>query len=176
MLAGFRNFVKTQLIFIITSANSQRILSNIFKRIKQLLHLHQIQCKGRDSVEATLRALRVAWVLQDQQAAQLRSLLHKMVQSALSEQLDLPLARPISSWSVSKLCLQTLRHQVLGHWSMARLRACRPGLQRFLTSKRPKRGHQETDVRRWLERRSINQFQPILGGLHHACSHRAYLH
>lgn len=133
----------------------------LFKRIKQMLQLHQIQCKRQDSVEATLRALLVAWVLQEQQAAQLRSLLHKIVQSALSEPLDLPLARPISSWSVSKLCLQTLSHQVLGQWSMARLRACLPSLQRFLTSKRRKRGHQETDVRRWLERRSIDQSQPI---------------
>ncbi len=73
----------------------------------------------------------------------------------------LPGARPVSSWSIGKLCLQTLRQQVLGQWSMARLRACLPRLQRFLTSKRRQRGHQETDVRCWLERRSMDQSQPL---------------
>jgi hypothetical protein len=133
----------------------------LFKRMKQMLKMHQIQGKRHDSVQATIRALLVAWVLQEQQATQIRSLLLQLVQSALSETFGLPVARPISSWSISKLCLQTLRQQVLGQWSMARLRACLPRLQRFLTSKRPKRGHQETDVRHWLERRFMDQSQPL---------------
>jgi len=133
----------------------------LFKRMKQMLKMHHILCKRQDSVQATIRALLVAWVLQEQQAAQVRSLLQQLVQSALSETIDLSVTRPISSWSVSKLCLQTLRQQVLGQWSMARLRACLPRLLRFLTCKRPKRGHQETDVRHWLERRFMNQSQPL---------------
>jgi hypothetical protein len=133
----------------------------LFKRMKQMLKMHQVQCKRQDSVQATIRALLVAWVLQEQQAAQVRSLLQQLLQSALSEMVDQPIARPISSWSVSKLCLQTLRHQVLGQWSMARLRACLPRLQRFLTSKRRKRGHQESDARQWLERLSLGQSQPL---------------
>jgi hypothetical protein len=133
----------------------------VFKRMKQMLKMHQIQCARQDSVQATIRALLLAWVLQEQQATQVRSLLRKLVQSALSETIGLPIARPISSWSVSKLCLQTLRQQVLGQWSMARLRACLPRLQRFLTSKRNKRGHQETDIRHWLERRSMGQSHPL---------------
>jgi hypothetical protein len=133
----------------------------LFKRMKQMLNMHPIQSKRQDSVQATIRALLVAWVLQEQQAAQVRSLLHQLVHSALSQTMELPVARPISSWSVSKLCLQTLRQQVLGQWSMARLRACLPRLQRFLTSKRRKRGHQESDVRQWLQRRSIGQSQPL---------------
>jgi hypothetical protein len=133
----------------------------LFKRIKQMLNMHQIQCKRQDSVQATIRALLVAWVLQEQHAAQIRSLLLQLLQSALAETIGLPVARPISSWSVSKLCLHTLRQQVLGQWSMARLRACLPRLQRFLTSKRRKRGHQETDVRHWLERRFRDQAQPL---------------
>lgn len=136
----------------------------LFKRIKQMLKMHQIQCKRPDSVQATVRALLVAWVLQEQQAAQIRTTLEQLVRTALTTQLlDPQPARPVSSWSVAKLCLQTLRQQVLGHWSMARLRACLPRLQRFLTSKRRQRGHQETDVRHWLERRSIGHSQPLHG-------------
>jgi hypothetical protein len=133
----------------------------LFKRIKQMLKMHQIQCKRPDSVQATIRALLVAWVLQEQQASQIRSLLQQLVHSALAHKIGLPVARPVSSWSVSKFCLQTLRQQVLGQWSMARLRACLPRLQRFLTAKRLKRGHQETDVRQWLQHRSIGQAQPL---------------
>lgn len=133
----------------------------LFKRMKQMLNMHHIHCKRPDSVQATIRALLVAWVLQDQQAAQLRALLQRLLPSALSETMALPGARPVSSWSICKLCLQTLRQQVLGQWSMARLRACLPRLQRFLTSNRRQRGHQETDVRCWLERRSLNQSQPL---------------
>jgi hypothetical protein len=134
----------------------------LFKRIKQMLDMHQIQCKRPDSVQATVRALLVAWVLQEQQAAQLRSTLEQLIRAAFTGQrLDPQPTRPVSSWSVAKLCLQTLRQQVLGHWSMARLRACLPRLQRFLTSKRRQRGHQETDVRHWLQRRSMDHFQPL---------------
>lgn len=133
----------------------------LFKRMKQMLQVHQIHCKRPDSVEATIQALLVAWVLPEQQAAQLRTMLHQLIQAALSEPLDRPVARPISRWSVSKLCLQTLRQQVLGQWSMARLQACLPRLQRFLTSKRRKRGHQETDVQHWLHRRSIGLSQTV---------------
>ncbi len=133
----------------------------LFKRMKQMLKMHQIQSKRQDSVQATIRALLVAWVLQEQLAAQLRTLLHKLVQTALSASLDQSVARPISSWSISILCVQTLRHQVLGQWSMARLRACLPRLQRFLTNKQRKRGHQETDIRCWLEQRSKNHSQPL---------------
>lgn len=133
----------------------------LFKRMKQMLQMHQIQCKRQDTVQATIRALLLAWVLQEQQASQVRSLLLKLVQSALSVTIDLPVARPLSSWSISKLCLQTLRQQVLGQWSMAQFRTCLPRLQRFVTSKRNKRGHQETDIRHWLERRFLGQFQPF---------------
>jgi hypothetical protein len=133
----------------------------LFKRMKQMLQMHQIHCKRPDSVAATIQALLVAWVLPEQQAAQLRTMLHQLIQTALSEPLDQPVTRPISRWSVSKLCLQTLRQQVLGQWSMARLQACLPRLQRFLTSKRPKRGHQETDVQHWLQRRSTGLSQTV---------------
>jgi hypothetical protein len=92
-------------------------------------------------VEATVRALLIAWVLQEGMAAEIRAVLA-----------TLPQARPrqVSSWLLTGLGLETVRHQVLGSWSHTRLRACLPRLQRFLTLSPRRRPPQETDVRAWL--------------------------
>ncbi len=134
----------------------------LFKRIKQMLRMHSISCTRHDSVQATIRALLVAWVLQEQQAAHIRHLLQQVKQAAQTAVITLPTLQPLSSWSLNKLCLQTLQHQVLGQWSMARLRACLPSLLRFLMTKHRKRVHQETDVRLWLERLLTKLSQPAL--------------
>src|SRR6516225_6231593 len=60
----------------------------------------------------------------------------------------------VSSWLVSGLGLETLRQQVQGRWSEARLQACLPRLRRFLCSRRRRRGHQESTVRTWLAHRA----------------------
>ena len=124
----------------------------LFKRMKQMLRMHQINCKRPDSVQATIWALLVAWLLQEQQATAVRHQLEQARQAAQTKVTILPAFQPVSHWSLNKLCLQVLKNQVLGQWSMARLRACIPRLLRFLTSIQRKRLHQETDVRFWLER------------------------
>jgi hypothetical protein len=60
----------------------------------------------------------------------------------------------LSSWLLSGLGLDTLRQQVQGSWSEARLQACLPRLRRFLCSRPRRRGHQETTVRAWLAQRA----------------------
>ena len=134
----------------------------LFKRIKQMLRMHTINCTRPDRVAATIRALLIAWVLQESQATQVRQLLEQTRQAAQSTIIAWPALQPISSWSLHKLCLQTLTHQVLGYWSMARLRACLPRLLRFLTTKHRHRLHQETDVRLWLDRLLAKQSAQIL--------------
>ena len=57
---------------------------------------------------------------------------------------------PVSSWLLTGLGLDTLRHQVQGTWSQARLQACLPRLRRFLALTPRRREHQETAVRAWL--------------------------
>ena len=63
----------------------------------------------------------------------------------------------VSSYLLAGLCLETLRQQVQGQWSQARLRDCLPRLQRFWCSRLRRRVHQETEVRASLAGREYNQ-------------------
>jgi hypothetical protein len=117
----------------------------VFKRMKQLLRFNQLRSTHRTTVEATVRALLIAWALQDGIVAEIRALL------PAAQQDTLPV---VSTWSLVGLGLETLRHQVQHRWSQARLRACLPRLRRFLCSRPRRREHQETAVRAWLEGRS----------------------
>ena len=117
----------------------------VFKKMKQLLRLNQIRSKHRTSVEATVRALLIAWALQESTTMWLRTLL-----SATAS----PESVVVSSWLLSGLGLDTLRQQVQGRWSEARLQTCLPRLHRFLCSRPRRRGHQESTVRTWLAQRA----------------------
>jgi hypothetical protein len=117
----------------------------VFKKMKQLLRLNQIRSKHRTSVEATVRALLIAWALHESTTTWLRTLL-----SATAS----PEGVVVSSWLLSGLGLDTLRQQVQGGWSEAHLQACLPRLHRFLCSHPRRRGCQESTVRTWLEQRA----------------------
>jgi hypothetical protein len=117
----------------------------VFKKMKQLLRLNQIRSQHRTSVEATVRALVIAWALHESTTTWLRTLLSATASSA---------SVVVSSWLVSGLGLETLRQQVQGRWSEARLQACLPRLHRFLCSRLRRRGHQESTVRTWLDHRA----------------------
>jgi hypothetical protein len=119
----------------------------VFKRIKQLLRVSAIRSKERDQVEATVRALLVAWALQEQLTAELRALLPSGARSP---------THPASSWLLAGLSVMTLRVQVRGRWTLRRLQVCLPRLVRFLVSSPRKRRQQEADVRQWLEERLCN--------------------
>jgi hypothetical protein len=121
----------------------------VFKKMKQLLRLNQIRSKHRTSVEATVRALLIAWALHESTTTWLRTLL-----SATAS----PASVVVSSWLLSGLGLDTLRQQVQGTWSEARLQACLPRLRRFLCSRPRRRGHQECAVRAWLAQRASPRF------------------
>jgi hypothetical protein len=129
--------------------------------MKQLLRFNQLRSTHRTTVEATVRALLVAWALQDGIVAELRARLPTMqtgVQPRLQPgvqpgaQTDPPLV--VSTWLLVGLGLETLRHQVQHRWSLARLRLCLPRLRRFLCSRPRRREHQETAVRAWLAGRN----------------------
>ena len=117
----------------------------VFKKMKQLLRLNQIRSKHRTSVEATVRALLRAWALQESTTTWLRTLLRATAS---------PESVVVSGWLLSGLGLETLRQQVQGRWSEARLQACLPRLHRFFCSRPRRRGHQESAVRTWLEQRA----------------------
>jgi hypothetical protein len=116
----------------------------LFKRLKQLLRVTDLRCRERAAVEATVRALLLAWALQEQLASELRA---QLPSGGCDPQ------QPASSWLLASLSVQTLRQQVHGSWSVARLHACLPRLVRFLVSSPRKRRQQEADIRQWLEAR-----------------------
>jgi hypothetical protein len=117
----------------------------LFKKMKQLLRLNQIRSTHRTSVEATVRALLVAWVLHEGTTTLLRTLLSTSA----------PLAKSVvSSWLLSGLGVDTVRQQVQGTWSEARVQACWPRLRRFLCSRPRRRGHQESAARAWWAQRA----------------------
>lgn len=58
----------------------------VFKRIKQLLRRTPLRCQTRTAVEATVRAILVAWALQEQVVAEVRALLPSGARAAGSGQ------------------------------------------------------------------------------------------
>ena len=121
----------------------------VFKRMKQLLRFNQLRSTHRTTVEATVRALLVAWALQEDLGAEIQALLGSLTS---------PWPLVLSRWLVTGLGLDTLRHQVQSTWSRARLRLCLARLQRFLCCRPRRRAHQETEVRAWLEGRVPRTF------------------
>jgi hypothetical protein len=119
------------------------------KKMKQLRHLNQIRSTHRISVEATLRALLLAWALHEDTTILRRTLLSATASTATVV---------VSRWLLSGLGLDTLRQHVRGTWSEARLQACLPRLRRFLCSRPRRRGHQECAVRAWLAQRASPRF------------------
>jgi len=124
----------------------------LFKRLKQLLRVADLRCRERAAVEATVRALLIAWALQEQVAADVRA---QLPTGARDPQ------RAASSWLLASLSVQTLQQQVRGSWTVARIYACLPRLVRFLLSSPRKRRQQEAEVRAWLEERFCVA-QPLL--------------
>jgi hypothetical protein len=116
----------------------------LFKRLKQLLRVVDLRCRERAAVEASVRALLVAWALQEQLTNEVRALLP----SGASDP-----TQPASSWLLAGLSVLTLRDQVRGRWTVERLRVCLPRLVRFLVSSPRKRRQQEADIRQWLAER-----------------------
>ncbi len=112
----------------------------VFKRMKQLLQLNQIRSQQQVSVEATVRALLIAWTLAEDGASALREALTRHPSKAL----------PVSSWLVAGLSLATLRQQVRGQWTQAQVQRCLAQLRRFLVLTPRRRVHQETAIRAWL--------------------------
>ena len=110
----------------------------VFKRLKQLLRVRALRCQRTEVAEATVRALLIAWVVQEDLGAQLRQALAAEAR------------RPVSSWQLAQLSVATLRQAVCGSWTRARLVACLGRLRRYLCGSPRRRVQQETQVRRWL--------------------------
>jgi len=102
----------------------------VFKRLKQLLRVQPIRAKRQQAVEATIRALVVAWALQEQLVAEVRALLPTSSRDPHA---------PASSWLLATLGVESVRTIVRGSWTLARIRTCLPLLVRLLVTSRRKR-------------------------------------
>jgi hypothetical protein len=72
----------------------------VLKRMKQLLRFNQLRSTQRTTVEATVRALLVAWAVQEDLGAESHTLLRRLTS---------PQSLVISRWLVTSLGLDTLR-------------------------------------------------------------------
>jgi hypothetical protein len=119
----------------------------LFKRWKSLLHLEDLRVRQREAVEAVLRLNLLAWLLQAAVAAEVRTLLAQVqCPPAWGQQHT----GAVSTWRLTSLCVTTLRQQVQGRWTWARLVACLPRLRRFVGESGRQRLQQETTLRSWL--------------------------
>ena len=117
----------------------------VFKKMQQLLRLNQMRTKHPPSVAATVRALLMGWAWHAGPTTLLRTLLSATAPPAM------PVVR---RWLLSGLGLDTLRQQVQGRWSEARLQAGLARVRRLVCRRPRRRAHQETTVRAWLEQRA----------------------
>jgi hypothetical protein len=132
------------------------------KRLKQVLKLAQLRGKTALTNEATILALLVAWALVQPEVISARQLLSQAVElwqeahqhTRATPQMTEPgkplaMATTVSSWTITAVCVQTLRQLVVGCWTFARLQACWPLLLRYLAHRR-RRPHQESAIRSQL--------------------------
>lgn len=137
----------------------------VFKRLKQLLALHQLRCTSAASAVPLLTLYLLAWVLSSPLAQEVRGAL---VAAAAPAPATLPGQWPdqeavVSSWRVQQLSLDLLRQQVWGEWTAARVHACVPRLIRHLVTHPRQRGreHQETEVRARLSGQRFTRPRPL---------------
>ena len=137
-----------------------------FKRLKGCLHLHQVRLKDWQRVSCVLQLCLISWWLQEQEAEVLRELLRSLLSPLGEDIAELPEPEEdhqeqdaqewvLSSWTLAHFCCEQVRTMLRGAWSHQRLQQCQPFLQRYVCSRKRKRGHSETEQRAWLQTRSV---------------------
>lgn len=120
-----------------------------------MLKLAQLRGQTESTNEAIILALLVAWALLQGEIQDARDVLTQAASqwaaSLSGGEQAAPCSIPtVSSWTLTALAVQTLRIQVQGYWTQARLHQCLPLLQRFVCGRRKRRVHQESTMRRDL--------------------------
>jgi len=142
----------------------------LFKRIKQLLHLHRLRCTTAATAQATLTALLLEWALLEEESSAVRLAIAEAMnctQLAEAEPRSEPAATtgsggcggqqaPLSEWMLTEVSVDLLCQQIRGSYTAARFRACLPRLQRFVCIGHRKRPHLYSQVCRWLR-------MPVMG-------------
>ncbi len=122
-----------------------------------MLSQHRLRAQTQETATATVYAILVSWMLQQEVAQEIRVSLQQM-QAVLVEP-ERPLEEPagwqqppISQWQVQALSVELFCQQVRGGWTHQRLHSCLPQLRRHLGERRRKRPHRWHQVSQWLER------------------------
>lgn len=129
----------------------------LFKRIKQVLDVHQLRCENWGRARASLLAYLLCWALQEEELSQIRLLLGDG-QKALEPvqhpgqmpEADLGQQQALSAWTLAVLLVDEFRCQVRGLISWQRWQQCAPQLQRFLRASPRRRTHWFFQTRSWL--------------------------
>ncbi len=127
----------------------------LFKRWKSLLQLDELRVQQRVAVEAVLRLKLLAWLLQAEVASEVRAQLAQVQSPPAWSQQHVGV---ISTWRLTALSVATVRQQVQGSWTRARLVQCLPRLRRFVGESQRRRLHQETNLRHWL---TVQDLPPV---------------
>jgi hypothetical protein len=98
----------------------------LFKRIKQVLDLHDLRCQTPETAEAMMAALLIAWLLIEEDLEGLRR------QIADGE----PLEVPLSSWRLAHMAFESVQQVVKGWYSQEQLRAALPEFRRLFRERR----------------------------------------
>ncbi|HTK10353.1 MAG TPA: transposase [Ktedonobacteraceae bacterium] len=129
----------------------------LFKRIKQLLSQHRLRAETEETARASVYALLVSWVLQQQVACEMRAILTQVYaqvgeeigREMTSERLHEEQAA-LSEWQLQALSVHLFRQQVQGTWSRERLLQCLPLLRRHLKERPRKRCQRWQHAYHWL--------------------------
>lgn len=131
----------------------------LFKRIKQLLNQHCLRAGTEETAMATVYAILVSWLLQQEVALEMRAVLNEMYLLFEEEKKMMIEAAPqqdcteepaISEWQLQALSVDLFRQQVQGVWSRQRLLSCLPKLRRHGGERRRKRAQHWQQVSQWL--------------------------
>lgn len=98
----------------------------LFKRIKQVLDTHRLPCRCPQTATAMIAALLVAWLLIEDEAAELRR------QIADGE----GFAVPLSNWQLNQWALMGLQNVIKGWWSPMHVLALAAEFRRVFSDKR----------------------------------------
>lgn len=139
-LAGFHLLVTTlpekhwPVALVLELYRCRGPLEILFKRIKQVLDTHRLPCRCPQTAQAMIAARLLAWLLIEDEAAELRRLITD----------GEPLSLPVSSWRLDQWALAGLQNVVRGWWSPQQVWALAPELRRLFDDKRQRllREHQ----------------------------------
>jgi hypothetical protein len=145
----------------------------LFKRLKQLLHVHRLRCLTPETAQATLTATLLAWVLMEEESQAIRQTLTEamlmMQADPTEEQCALPPLEPaaswwqdgpsgaLSEWRLTSLSVDLFREQVKGTFTAQQVREHLPLLERFLHQGVRQRDSLYRRVCRWLVQPDVSQ-------------------